>query len=161
MREQPAGLERAIGEYLELRRAIDRGEGSWADFARFFTEDAVYVDPAWGRIEGRSEIVRLVFSDAMAGLEDWTFPIDFVLSSGNVVVMKWRQVIPVSGSDPKVQSGVSTLVYDGGGLFNYQEDLLNMAHVLADLRAAHWRPPAGSHVPPAEPVRDFTPPKGY
>ena len=155
------GLEATIEHYVELRRAVDRHEKTWADFADFFTEDAVYVDPAWGRVEGRSEIVRLVFSDAMAGIEDWTFPIDFVMTSGDTVVMKWRQVIPVAGAEPLVQSGVSTMIYAGSGRFRYQEDLLNMVHVLGDLKTSGWRPVAGMHAPPHDPVRDFAPPGGY
>lgn len=154
-------VEAAVQRYVELREAVDAGDAHWSDFAELFTEDAVYVDPAWGRIEGLGEIRRLVFSDAMAGLEDWKFPLDFVMISGSIVVMKWRQEIPGADGSVRTQSGVSTLVYDGEGKFNYQEDLLNMVHVLEDLKASQWRPAGGFHLPPAEPVRDFTPPKGY
>ena len=41
--------------------------GNWDDFADNFTEDAVYIDPAWGRIEGR-ESIRDFFERSMAGL---------------------------------------------------------------------------------------------
>ena len=40
------------------------------DLAEFFTDDAVYIDPAWGRIQGIDEI-RAFLVDSMLGLEDW------------------------------------------------------------------------------------------
>ena len=50
------------------------------------------------------------------------------------------------------------MVYAGDGKFRYQEDLLNMVHVLDDLKASGWRPGAGFAMPPAEPNRDFSRP---
>ena len=35
------------------------------------------------------------------------------------------------------------MVYAGDGKFRYQEDLLNMVHVLEDLKASGWRPGRG------------------
>ena len=46
----------------------------------------------------------------------------------------------------------------GDGKFRYQEDLLNMVHVLDDLQASGWRPGPGFANPPAEPNRDFSRP---
>jgi hypothetical protein len=53
---------------------------------------------------------------------------------------------------------VSTLIYAGDGKFRYEEDLMNMAHVLEDMTASGWRPPEGIrwHIPPAQPNRDFS-----
>ena len=42
----------AVDAYVELRRQIEAGESTWLDLAQLFTDDAVYVDPAWGRVEG-------------------------------------------------------------------------------------------------------------
>jgi hypothetical protein len=57
------------------------------------------------------------------------------------------------------QSGVSTLIYAGDGKFRYEEDLLNMVHVLEDMRAsgalANVKPAA---MPPKHPNRDFSRP---
>ena len=38
---------------LATRNAIERGERPWSDLGAFFTEDATFIDPAWGRVEGR------------------------------------------------------------------------------------------------------------
>jgi limonene-1,2-epoxide hydrolase len=143
-------VEATVAEYVALREAIERGEATWPDLARFFTDDIAYIDPAWGRIDGIEE-VKAFMVESMTGLEDWRFPIDFTAIDGDNVVVKWRQILP-SGHE---QSGVSTLVYAGGGRFRYEEDLLNMAHVLEDLAASGWRPGPGFSSPPAHPNRDF------
>lgn len=148
-----------VAGYVALREAIERGEADWPDLAELFTDDAVYIDPAWGRIEGRDEI-RAFMAESMRGLEDWRFPIEYTAIEGDTIVVKWWQVLPGTRPDgrPYQQSGYTTLVYAGGGRFSYEEDLLNMAHVMEDLAASGWRPPEGFAFPPAEPDRDFSRP---
>jgi hypothetical protein len=101
-----------------------------------------------------------VFGPAMAGLDDWDFPTDFyaIADDGETVVIKWRQQFPGSDGRTYEQSGCSTLVYAGGGKFSYEEDLLNMAHVLEDIAASGWRPTGPMHRVPAHPNRDFSRP---
>ena len=41
-----------MARYLEVRERMDRNEGGWEDMAALFTDDATYIDPAWGRIDG-------------------------------------------------------------------------------------------------------------
>lgn len=146
-------VEAAVEDYVATRDAIERGEKGWSDLARFFTDDAVYIDPAWGRIEGIEEISSFLV-DSMRGLEDWRFPVELVAISGDEVLVKWTQVLP-SGHR---QSGYSNLVYAGGGKFSYDEDLLNMLHVLEDLKASGWRPGPGFVPPPPEPDRNTAKP---
>ncbi len=146
-------LAATLEDYLAVRSAIEEGRGTWTDLARFFTDDAVYVDPAWGRIQG-IEAIRDFLDHSMRGLEDWRFPITLTAVEGDHIIVRWDQVLP-SGHR---QSGVSTIRYAGGGKFDYEEDLLNMAHVLEDLQAAGWRPGAGFQSPPANPNRDYSEP---
>ena len=143
-----------------MRRRIDAGELPWESLAQFFTDDCVYIDPAWGRVEGIAEVSEF-FEDSMRGLEDWDVP-DRV--RGDRRRQRGREVDPgqlpgtrADGSRYQ-QSGSSTMVYAGDGKFSYQEDLLNMVHVLDDLKASRWRPGAGFASPPAEPNRDFSRP---
>ena len=56
------------------------------------------------------------------------------------------------------QSGVSTLIYAGGGKFCYEEDLLNMVHVFEDMRESKCKVPDVA-MPPKHPNRDFTRPR--
>lgn len=143
-------IEAVLADYVATREAIDAGRGKWSDLARFFTDDAVFIDPAHGRVEGIEAITH--FLDAsMVGLDDWLFPIEFTAVSGNDVAVKWLQVFP-NGAQ---QSGWSRMVYAGHGKFRYEEDQLNMVHVLEDMKGLHWRPVEGFLPPPAQPNRDF------
>lgn len=150
-----------VDAYVALRERIERGEAHWTDLATMFTDDAVYIDPAWGRIQGIDEL-RTFFDESMRGLEDWSFPIEFTAIDGDTVVVKWTQQLPGTRPDGSryEQSGVSTLVYAGEGKFCYEEDLLNMTHVIEDLGASGWRPGPGFMAPPPDPDRNFARPTG-
>ena len=91
-----------------MRATSTRAGGTWSDLAQFFTDDAVFIDPAWGRVEGIDEMKATVFGDAMVGLEEWKFPIEFYAIDGDNVVIKWKQVLPGARADgrPYEQSGV-------------------------------------------------------
>jgi hypothetical protein len=151
-------IDATVQRYIATRDEICAGEGGWDRLADFFTDDAVFIDPAWGRVEGLDEMLDTVFGPAMAGLDDWAFPTDLHAIVGDTVLIKWRQQFP--GADGRIyeQSGCSTLVYAGGGRFSYEEDLLNMAHVLEDMAASGWRPKGAMNLPPADPNRDFSRP---
>jgi len=150
----PAEIRATVDAYIALRARIEDGDATWLDLATFFTDDAVYIDPAWGRIQGIEEI-RAFLVDSMRGLEDWRFPMRFAAIEGDDVVTVWTQVLPGQRDDgePYRQTGVSLLRYAGDGKFSYEEDLLNMAHVLEDLGASGWRPGPGFTAPPANPDR--------
>jgi ketosteroid isomerase-like protein len=157
--ERADEIAAAVAAYVDLRERIGRGDAHWPDLADLFTADAVYIDPAWGRIQGRDELRRF-FDESMRGLEDWDFPVEFTAVDGDTVVIKWTQLLPGRRPDGSryAQSGISTLVYSGDGKFGYEEDLLNMTHVLEDLAASGWRPGPGFIPPPREPDRDFSRP---
>lgn len=146
-------MRATVDAYVALRERIDAGGASWPDLAEFYTDDAVYIDPAWGRVEGL-EHLRGFFDESMRGLDDWRFPIDAVAIAGDEVLVKWRQVLPSGRS----QTGISSMRYAGDGKFDHQEDLLNMAHVLEDLHADGWRPGPGFVAPPEKPTRDTSRP---
>jgi ketosteroid isomerase-like protein len=153
-------VQAAADRYRTLREAVDRGEQPWTALADLFTDDAVYIDPAWGRVEGRGAIAEFI-EESMTGLEDWSFPVEYIAIEGDVVVIKWTQVLPGERPDGGrwTQSGYSTLVYAGDGRFSYEEDLLNMVHVTEDLAASRWRPGPGFTPPPPNPNRDFSRPR--
>lgn len=132
-------VEAAVTRLIGLRDRISDGVGRWADLAPLFTDDVVYVDPAWGRVEGIGAVKAEVMGEAMEGL-DWRFPTDHYMIDGDTVLIKWRQVIPGADGTDYEQSGFSHLIYAGDGKFRYNEDQLNMAHVIEDLGASGWRP---------------------
>ena len=140
--------------YLETRRRAERGEVGWDALAEFFTEDAVFIDPAWGRVEGRDAIVRFL-SESMAGLEGWTFPQEWQMVEGDRLVTRWMNRLPGARPDGTYYEapGISVITYAGGGRFSREEDLLNMAHVIEVIRESGWKPGAGFNAPPAKPRR--------
>jgi SnoaL-like domain len=156
-------IAETVERYVQLRHEIDAGEhgdAPWTKIAEFFTADVVYIDPAWGRVEGIDEL-RAFLDESMRGLDDWKFPVEYTAIDGDNVVIKWAQITPGAAPDgsPFRQSGYSTLIYAGGGKFSYEEDLLNMTHVLEDLAASGWRPQPGFTPPPEHPNRDWSRPR--
>jgi ketosteroid isomerase-like protein len=149
--------------YVEAREAVARGERTWASLGEeFFTDDAVFVDPAWGRVEGRTAIAAFM-DESMAGLDDWSFPEVWTMAEGDRVVSMWWNRLPGVRPDgtPYQAAGISVLHYAGDGRFSYESDLLNMAEVVELIGQSGWQPPAAMHVPPGRPDRDLTPPRGW
>jgi len=140
--------------YLERRKKIEAGELTWDALADFFTDDATFVDPAWGRVDGIDNIVRFL-AESMAGLEDWTFPLEWELVDGDCLVTGWQNRLPGCRADGTYYQapGVSRIVYAGNGKFSFEQDLLNMQHVLELIKESGWRPRSKANVPPHSPVR--------
>jgi ketosteroid isomerase-like protein len=155
----PAEVDEAARRYCEIRARTEEGlePDAFGALADLYTEDAVYVDAAWGRIEGRTAIAEWL-THSMVGLGDWRFPVEFVAVAGDDVVVKWTQVIPGTRPDGSAytQSGYSRLRYAGGGKFSYEEDVYNMVHVLEDLAQSGWKPTEPMNVPPEHPNRDWS-----
>jgi len=158
MSHPPEEVRAAVDRYHQLRDRVEAGECDFGVLADLYTDDAVYVDAAWGRIEGRDAIGRWLV-DSMVGLGDWQFPVEFTAVDGDNVVVKWTQVIPGARDDgtPFAQSGYSRLIYAGDGRFSYEEDVYNMTHVLEDVAASGWQPTEPMNLPPDRPDRRWTP----
>jgi SnoaL-like domain len=139
--------------YVALRDAVDGGTGDWGRMADFFTDDGVYIDPAWGRQEGR-ETIRQFFHDSMAGLtgHGWSSPERWTMVDGHRLVSQWDQVL---GDKPEggqwIVPGLSILYYAGNGQFCYSHDYLNMTYIGETLKAMAWQPPPAFNMPPAKP----------
>src|SRR5580704_14764253 len=155
-------VQATVDRYQALRARIDDGlePNGFGALADVYTDDAVYVDGAWGRIEGKEEIAHWL-EHSMVGLMDWKFPVEFTAIEGNDVVIKWTQIIPGTRADgtPYTQSAYSRLIYAGNGRFSYEEDTYNMVHVFEDLSASGWQPTEPMNLPPQSPNRDWSIPK--
>ena len=149
--------------FVALRDEIDAGRAPWSKLADFFVEDAAYIDPAWGRIEGR-EAIRDFFERSMAGLTGygWSTPENWTMVDGPRLVSQWDQVLGhKEDGSPWLVPGLSILYYAGNGLFCYSHDMLNMTHVGETLKAMRWKPPASFNMPPREPNRDVSLPAAW
>jgi ketosteroid isomerase-like protein len=148
----------AYQRYLACRAEIEAGKRPWSALSEFFTDDAVFIDPAWGRIEGRDEILRFM-DHSMQGLDDWSFPEAFTMVDGHRVVSFWWNTLPGARADGSSYQApaVSILHYAGDGRFSYELDILNMAEVSELIAESGWRPPPEMNLPPAHPTRTSTP----
>lgn len=149
--------------FVATRDEIDAGRKQWSELANFFTEDGVYIDPAWGRIEGR-ENIRIFFEKSMAGLTGygWSTPENWTMVEGHRLVSQWDQVMgEKEDGSPYFVPGLSILYYVGNGRFCYSHDMLNMKHIGEVMRAMRWQPPAEFNMPPRHPVRDVSLPPAW
>ena len=149
--------------FVALRDEIDAGNAKWSQLADFFTEDAVYIDPAWGRVETR-EGIRAFFEESLAGLtgHGWSTPENWTMAEGHRLISQWDQVMgEKEDGSPWSAPGLSILYYAGDGLFCYSLDLLNMGQVNECLRAMQWQPPASFNMPPKQVNRDTSLPAAW
>lgn len=144
----------AYDRLVATRDRIDAGELGWDGLAAFFTDDAIFIDPAWGRVEG-IDAIREFLVRSMVGLEGWSFPRVWMAVDGERLVSRWQNRLPGLRQDgtPYEAPGISIMTYAGGGLFSREEDLLNMVHVNELIRESGWKPAAGFHLPPRHPPR--------
>ena len=140
--------------YKKTRERIDAGELWWDQLRDHFTQDAVFVDPAWGRVDGIDNIVKFL-EDSMRGLEDWTFPLEWMAVDGDYLITGWQNRLPGRRPDGTYYQapGMSRLRYAGDGRFDYEQDLINMVHMLEVMKESGWKPGEGFQNPPRDRVR--------
>ena len=83
----------AYEAYIATRERIMAGELPWSALSAHFTEDAVFIDPAWGRVEGLDAMITF-FDDSMQGLDGWEFPEEWTIVDGDRVVSAWWNRLP-------------------------------------------------------------------
>jgi hypothetical protein len=147
-------LETGFERYQEqVRRSV--GTADWSHFADLFTEDATYVEHAYGTFHGRDEIRAWVVKTMTAAPGCWmtAFPPAWhvIDEDRGRIVCDIRNLMrdPGDGSVHEA-SNITILGYAGNGLFDYEEDVYNPAKFVAMLppwgRAAlaHDALPAGA-----------------
>lgn len=134
--------EETEAAYQRHRAVHDARE--WPKLADLFAADATYEDPFFGRIEGR-EAIRAFLVKSMTGLEEWTFPIEWLVIDRGRVVTKWHNRLPGRRRDGGHFEfpGMSTITYGGDGQIVNQTDLYDRVRALAVIaegrsRAAEW-----------------------
>ena len=150
-------------KFVATRNQIDTGDKTWSLLADFFTEDAAYIDPAWGRVETR-EGIREFFTKSMAGLTGygWSTPENWTMAQGHRLVSQWDQILgEKDDGTPWLVPGLSILYYAGDGLFCYSHDMLNMTHIGQTMRDMGWKPSAQISMPPRSPNRDVSLPPAW
>jgi ketosteroid isomerase-like protein len=155
MADRSTEARETYAEMVALRTRIEAGELPWSALADYFTDDAVYIDSAWGRYEGRAAITTFM-DDSMAGLDDWRFPEEWTMADGDRVVSMWWNELPGTRADgtPYRVAGLSVLRYAGNKKFDYEYDVFNMVQVLDVIAESGWQPTGPMNPPPAKPNRD-------
>jgi ketosteroid isomerase-like protein len=134
-------VEEAVEQLHRIRDKASAGEIGWEALADMFTEDATYIDPAWGRFKGRDNIRRFL-RDSMQGLKDWKFPTEWHVIEGNRVISRFLNRLPGRRADGSYYDvpGVGIIEYAGNGKFSYEEDIINMVHLYEVLQECCWVP---------------------
>ncbi|CAB4727113.1 MAG: nuclear transport factor 2 family protein [Actinobacteria bacterium] len=148
----------AYRRYIDQRELCIDGTAPWSAIGAFFTDDAIFIDPAWGRVVGREQIAAF-FDMSMAGLEGWSFPEEWTTVDGDRVVTFWWNRLPGTRADGTAYQApaFSVLHYAGDGLFDYELDLMNIVEVGELLGESGWLPPQEMSLPGPGADRDVTP----
>ncbi len=120
----------AFERYKVARDEASRS-GDWRVWADVFTEDAVYVEHAYGELHGREAICEWI-TGVMAPFPHMTFPQDWwVLDEERsaVVFQCQNQLPPPFDADgrPFQFPNWTRIVYGGDGLWASEEDVYNPA----------------------------------
>jgi limonene-1,2-epoxide hydrolase len=126
--------EVAYGKHRALHEARQ-----WAALADLFAHDGVYAEPFFGAIAGR-EPIRAFLVQSMAGLEEWTFPLESITIDAGRVVTHWWNRLPGRRRDGRYFEfrGISTITYDDHGNIADQLDVYDRfqaLHVIAQARS--------------------------
>ena len=121
-------LEAALESYRKARDEASR-TGDWNIWAAVFTEDAHYIEHAYGEFHGREQI-RDWITKVMAPFPNMTFPQDWwVIDPENGAVVFQCQNLLAHPTDPDAPGfGFPTwtrLVYGGNGEWKSEEDVYN------------------------------------
>jgi hypothetical protein len=132
-----AELEAAFEHYQrQVRRSAETGD--WSHFADLFTEDATYVEHAYGTFRGRDEIRAWVVKTMTEPPGCWmpAFPPSWhvIDEERGRIVCEIRNVMqdPGDGSTHEA-TNITILGYAGDDLFDYEEDVYNPARFVTML----------------------------
>lgn len=123
-------LEEALRIYNAARDQACKS-GDWNVWADLFTEDAEYIEHAFGTFHGREQI-RDWITKVMAPFPTMTFPQDWVCfdEANGAIVFQCQNRLP-HPTDPSGEPfqfpNWTRLVYAGGGKFSCEEDVYNPA----------------------------------
>ena len=119
----------AAFENYNRARLESQSTGDWNIWAGIFTEDAHYVEHAYGEFQGREAIAKWI-CDVMAPFPEMTFPQDWIAfdDEKGAIVFQCQNRLP-HPTDPDGEPFSfptwTRLVYAGDGLFSSEEDIYN------------------------------------
>jgi len=125
-----AELENALRIYNAARDQACK-TGDWSVWADLFTEDAEYIEHAYGTFRGRGKIHEWI-TKVMAPFPAMTFPQDWVVfdEENGAILFQCQNRLPhpTDPDGPPFQfPNWTRLVYAGNGKFSSEEDVYNPA----------------------------------
>ena len=135
-----AGLHRAVQGYAD--------SGEWGGFADHFTEDAEYVEHAYGTFHGREEIRAwsVATMTSFPGSVMTSFPLAWQVVDvpTSRLVCEVRNLMPDPGDGSLHEaSNLTIMTYAGDGLFRREEDVYNPLRFLS--MSLRWARAAQRH----------------
>jgi hypothetical protein len=121
-------LQTAFDHYNEAR-VQSQETGDWNIWAQRFTEDAHYIEHAYGEFHGREAIAKWI-CEVMGPFPDMTFPQDWISfdDKNGAIVFQCQNAMP-HPTDPNGApfsfASWTRLVYGGNGLWKSEEDVYN------------------------------------
>jgi hypothetical protein len=147
-----AELEQALAIYNAARdRASETGD--WRIWADLFTDDAHYIEHAYGEMHGK-DAIRDWICGVMAPFPRMTFPQDWVMfdEASGAIVFQCQNAFPApfdAGGKAFSFPNWTRLVYAGDGKFSSEEDIYNPARD-ARRTVQEWRAAGGRFLTPEQ-----------
>jgi len=120
-------LEEALKIYNEAH-ARASATGDWSIWAAVFTEDAHYIEHAYGEFHGRKEIEKWIIA-VMAPYPRMTFPQEWycIDEEHEAIIFCVQNTLthPTDQSKKFSFPNWTRIVYAGNGFFSYEEDIYN------------------------------------
>jgi hypothetical protein len=122
-------IDDAFGHYREVVLTCGR-TGDWSPFADLFTEDATYIEHAFGTLGGREAIRRWITTtmstfpgDAMPH-----FPVEWYMideDRGWLSCQLWNRMADPGDGSVHQAPNFTLLKYAGDNVWSYEEDIYN------------------------------------
>ncbi|WP_232677363.1 nuclear transport factor 2 family protein [Nocardioides sp. R-C-SC26] len=131
--DQPRFSAAEITEaYAAMHQRVQRHQetGDWDDFCLNFTEDATYIEHAFGTFTGRDQIrewsVKTMTSFPGSVMTGFPMAWQVVDESTSRLICEVRNLMPDPGDGTMLeQSNMTIMTYAGDGLFSCEEDIYN------------------------------------
>jgi SnoaL-like domain len=128
----PFSADEITAAYSTMHEQVQRctTTGDWHDFALNFTEDAEYVEHAFGTFRGRDEIrewsVRTMTSFPGGVMTGFPLAWQVVDVDTSRLICEVRNLMPDPGDGSHhEESNLTIMTYAGDGLFSREEDVYN------------------------------------
>jgi hypothetical protein len=128
----PFSAEEITEAYAAMHERVQQyaTSGDWDDFALNFTEDAEYVEHAFGTFRGREEIrawsVETMTSFPGAVMTGFPLAWQVVDVDTSRLICELRNLMPDPGDGSHhEESNLTIMTYAGDGLFSREEDVYN------------------------------------